>query len=120
PGTGRPRGDTLRMTETNTAPALNITDVVTDGPIAPRVLNATWPNVLHTRISEIVKQQGPAPWAQLVIADERNLVTLIATPPGSSVVTRRTARPSGACSKRGVRSQEGMNPSRPTLSPSYG
>src|SRR6185295_11012668 len=76
------RGDTPRMTDTNTAPALNITDVVTDGPIAPRVLNATWPNVLHTKIADLVKERGPAPWSARVIQDERNLVTLIATAPG--------------------------------------
>lgn len=71
------------MADLKTSPALNITDVVTDGPIPPRVINASWPNVLHTQVSEIVKQRGPAPWAQLVISDERNVVTLIATAPGS-------------------------------------
>jgi mannose-6-phosphate isomerase-like protein (cupin superfamily) len=70
------------MTDTKGASALNITDVVQDGPISPRVLNASWPNVLCTRIADIVEKNGPAPWAQLVIADERNLVTLIATAPG--------------------------------------
>src|SRR3954462_13098176 len=78
----RTRGDSLRMTDTNTAPALNITDVVLDEPIAPRVLNAAWPNVIHTQIADIVKERGPAPWSHRVIADERNLVTLIATAPG--------------------------------------
>ncbi len=62
--------------------ALNITDLVT-GPIPPRVTNATWPNVLHTRISEVVAKQGPPPWSVRIIADERNLVTLIASPPGA-------------------------------------
>ena len=71
------------MADTTTSPALNITDVVTDGPIPPRVVNATWPNVLHTQIDEIVKQRGPAPWSHRVISDERNMVTLIATAPGS-------------------------------------
>ena len=65
----------------NSAPALNITDQV-QGPIPPRVLNASWPNVLHTRIREVVEKQGPAPWAARLISDERNVVTLIATPPG--------------------------------------
>ena len=71
------------MTDTKTSDALNITDVVADGPIPPRVLNASWPNVLHTRIAEIVAQRGPAPWSARVIEDERNMVTLIATAPGS-------------------------------------
>ncbi|MGE3908974.1 MAG: cupin domain-containing protein [Chloroflexota bacterium] len=71
------------MTDVTPAPALNITDVVTAGPIPPRVVNATWPNIFHTRVADIVEKRGPAPWAQLVIADERNLVTLIATAPGS-------------------------------------
>lgn len=71
------------MADSNTTPALNITDVVPEGPIPPRVVNATWPNVFHTQIEKIVEQKGPPPWAQLVIADERNLVSLIATAPGS-------------------------------------
>jgi hypothetical protein len=49
------------MTDTKPASALNITDVVQDGPIPPRVQNATWPNVLHTRIAEVVAQKGPPP-----------------------------------------------------------
>jgi small-conductance mechanosensitive channel len=38
--------------------------------------------VLHTRIADVVAAMGPAPWAKRLIADERNLVTLIAAPPG--------------------------------------
>lgn len=70
------------MTDTQPAPALNITDVVS-GPIPPRVNNATWPNVIHTRVSEVVAQMGPPPWSKRIIQDERNLVTLIANPPGT-------------------------------------
>jgi mannose-6-phosphate isomerase-like protein (cupin superfamily) len=70
------------MTEAQSAPTLNITDVVS-GPIAPRVMNASWPNMLHTRIADVVEQKGPPPWSVRIIADERNLVTLIANPPGS-------------------------------------
>jgi len=62
--------------------ALNITDVVS-GPIPPRVTNLTWPNKLHTRIADVVAAKGPPPWSVRLIADERNLVTLIANPPGS-------------------------------------
>jgi mannose-6-phosphate isomerase-like protein (cupin superfamily) len=62
--------------------ALNITDIVS-GPIPPRVLNATWPNKLHTRIAEVVASAGPPPWSVRLIGDERNLVTLIANPPGT-------------------------------------
>src|SRR4030088_1114462 len=61
---------------------LNITDIVS-GPIAPRVNNPTWPNALHMRIQDIVAQKGPPPWSARLIQDERNLVTLIANPPGS-------------------------------------
>ena len=61
---------------------LNITDVVS-GPIPPRVMNLTWPNKLHTRIADVVAQKGPPPWSVRLIADERNLVTLIANPPGT-------------------------------------
>jgi mannose-6-phosphate isomerase-like protein (cupin superfamily) len=62
--------------------ALNITDVVR-GPIAPRAMNATWPNALHMRIADVVESMGPPPWSVRLIQDERNLVTLIANPPGS-------------------------------------
>ena len=68
------------MPDPNATPARNITDQVS-GPIPPRVLNASWPNVLHTRIQDVVEQMGPPPWSRRIIADERNLVTLIATPP---------------------------------------
>ena len=44
--------------------------------------NAAWPNVLHTRIDDVVRTKGAPPWSQRIIADERNLVTLIASPPG--------------------------------------
>ncbi len=69
------------MADLKSAPALNITDLVS-GPIPPRVVNATWPNVLHTRIAEVVEQMGPPPWSKRIIGDERNLVTLIAAAPG--------------------------------------
>jgi mannose-6-phosphate isomerase-like protein (cupin superfamily) len=62
--------------------ALNITDVVS-GPIPPRVMNLTWPNKLHTRIADVVAEKGAPPWSVRLLADERNLVTLIANPPGT-------------------------------------
>ncbi len=61
---------------------LNITDVVS-GPQPPRVVNASWPNAMHTRIADVVAKAGPPPWSVRLIADERNLVTLIANPPGT-------------------------------------
>ncbi len=70
------------MADTAALPVLNIVDVVA-GPIPPRVVNATWPDVIHTRIAEVVAQMGPPPWSKRIIADERNLVTLIANPPGT-------------------------------------
>jgi mannose-6-phosphate isomerase-like protein (cupin superfamily) len=62
--------------------ALNITDIVR-GPIAPRSVNAGPPNMLHTRIGEVVARMGPPPWSVRLIQDERNLVTLIANGPGT-------------------------------------
>ena len=70
------------MADLKNAPTLNITDVVS-GPIPPRVINASWPNVLHTRIADVVEKMGPPPWSVRLIEDERNLVTLIANRPGS-------------------------------------
>jgi mannose-6-phosphate isomerase-like protein (cupin superfamily) len=64
------------------ATKLNITDVVT-GPIPPRVVNTASPNLLHTRISDVVARMGPPPWSVRLLQDERNLVTLIANGPGS-------------------------------------
>src|SRR5205807_1311958 len=64
------------------ATQLNITDVVS-GPIPPRVVNASWPNMLHTRIGDVVEKMGPPPWSVRLLQDERNLVTLIANAPGS-------------------------------------
>jgi mannose-6-phosphate isomerase-like protein (cupin superfamily) len=61
---------------------LNISDIV-QGPIAPRALNATWPNMLHTRMEDVLARMGPAPWSVRLLQDERNLVTLIASPPGA-------------------------------------
>jgi mannose-6-phosphate isomerase-like protein (cupin superfamily) len=53
------------------------------GPTAPTAANQVWPNVLHTRVADVVSQMGPGPWAKRIIADERQLVTLIASPPGA-------------------------------------
>jgi mannose-6-phosphate isomerase-like protein (cupin superfamily) len=64
------------------ATLLNIADVVS-GPIPPRVVNTAWPNMLRTRIPEVVERMGPPPWSVRLIGDERNLVTLIASGPGT-------------------------------------
>jgi mannose-6-phosphate isomerase-like protein (cupin superfamily) len=60
---------------------ISITQLATH-PIPPGAANATWPNVLHTRVADVVASMGRPPWAKRIIADERQLVTLIATPPG--------------------------------------
>src|SRR5499426_2036756 len=52
------------------------------GPTPPAAANQSWPNVLHTRIADVIAQAGPPPWAKRIISDERQLVTLIASPPG--------------------------------------
>jgi mannose-6-phosphate isomerase-like protein (cupin superfamily) len=64
------------------ATLLNISDLVT-GPIPPRVVNASWPNMFHTRIQDVVAKMGPPPWAVRLLKDERQVVTLIANDPGS-------------------------------------
>ena len=58
-----------------------IDDVVV-GPMPPRVDNSTGPGTMHIQIQEVVDRMGPAPWAELLIEDERNLGTLIASAPG--------------------------------------
>ena len=51
-------------------------------PTPPDAANQTWPNVLHTRIADVMRHMGNPPWAKRLIADERQLVTLIASSPG--------------------------------------
>jgi len=71
------------------------------GPTAPSVDAASGPSVLHTRVAEVVARMGPAPWARRIIADERNLVTLIASPPAAATVHTGTASSTsgGWCSR---------------------
>ena len=52
------------------------------GPTPPDPTKAAWPNVLHTRIADVLAQMKEPPWSKRIIADERQLVTLIASPPG--------------------------------------
>src|SRR5919201_3001905 len=59
-----------------------MTPLTVQGPIPPTAANATWPNVLHTRIADVLAQMQAPPWSRRIIADERQLVTLIASPPG--------------------------------------
>jgi quercetin dioxygenase-like cupin family protein len=57
-----------------------ITDVV-KGPIPPRVDNDIGTGNLHIKVKEIVDRKGPAPWIEVLIEDERNIGTLIASAP---------------------------------------
>ena len=59
-----------------------MTPTIVQGPIPPTAANATWPNVLHTRIADVIAQMKAPPWSKRLIADDRQLVTLIASPPG--------------------------------------
>jgi mannose-6-phosphate isomerase-like protein (cupin superfamily) len=63
-------------------PATIVITRLASGPTPPAAANASWPNVLHTRIADVVGQMGAPPWSRRIIADERQLVTLIASPPG--------------------------------------
>jgi mannose-6-phosphate isomerase-like protein (cupin superfamily) len=59
-----------------------VIDRLASAPGPPTAASATWPNVLHTRVADLVGQMGAPPWSKRIIADERQLVTLIASPPG--------------------------------------
>src|SRR2546429_209473 len=59
-----------------------MTPLTVQGPLPPTAANATWPNVLHTRVADVIAQMKAPPWSKRIIADERQLVTLIASPPG--------------------------------------
>jgi mannose-6-phosphate isomerase-like protein (cupin superfamily) len=52
------------------------------GPTPADLTTTAGPSALHTRIGDVVWQMGPPPWSKRIIADERQLVTLIASPPG--------------------------------------
>ena len=40
-----------------------------DGPCPPATAGAAWPNVLHTRVADLVATMGPAPWAKRIIRE---------------------------------------------------
>ena len=63
-------------------PTLTVSHVA-EGPSPPTAANATWPNVLLTRVPDVAAQLGPGAWARRIIADERQLVTLISSPAGT-------------------------------------
>ena len=65
-----------------TLPSLTISHLA-EAPCPPTAANATWPNVLLTRVGDLAAQLGPGAWAKRIIADERQLVTLISSPPGT-------------------------------------
>ncbi len=69
------------MSSSDLAPTIVISHLAAH-PAPPLAANLTWPNVLHTRVADVLEQMGPPPWARRIIADERQLVTLIASPPG--------------------------------------
>ena len=60
-----------------------VIDRLATGPTPPTAANAVWPNVLHTKIADVMAMMGTPPWSKRIIADERQLVTLIASPPGT-------------------------------------
>jgi mannose-6-phosphate isomerase-like protein (cupin superfamily) len=72
----------LAMPGPEPSPATIVISELATGPTPPHAARTTWPNVLHTRLAAVVTQMGPAPWSRRIIADERQLVTLIASPPG--------------------------------------
>jgi mannose-6-phosphate isomerase-like protein (cupin superfamily) len=77
----RSEGSQSVTTSSSDTTATIVINRLATGPTPPQA-NGVWPNVLHTRITEVMKQMGTPPWSKRIIADERNLVTLIATPPG--------------------------------------
>ena len=52
----------------------------------PLPSEASPPNLVHTRLADLVAAQGPAPWAQEVILDTVTRVNLICTSPGDQSV----------------------------------
>jgi mannose-6-phosphate isomerase-like protein (cupin superfamily) len=66
----------------NEVPPTIVISRLAAAPGPPSTASTTWPNVLHTRIADVARQMGAPPWSRRIIADERQLVTLIASPPG--------------------------------------
>src|SRR3989442_15943384 len=64
------------------SPSTIVITSLASGPRPPTTACSTWPNVLLTRVADVVARMGPPPWSKRIIADERQLVTLIASPPG--------------------------------------
>src|SRR5207245_10985315 len=62
-------------------PTIVITSLA-PGPRPPTTATSTWPNVLLTHVADVVARMVPPPWSKRIIVDERQLVTLIASPPG--------------------------------------
>jgi mannose-6-phosphate isomerase-like protein (cupin superfamily) len=69
------------MTSSATSATIVISQLAV-GPRPPTGAQVALPNQLHTRIGDVVRQMGSPPWSKRLIADERQLVTLIASPPG--------------------------------------
>ena len=65
-------------------PTIVITSLA-PGPRPPTTASSAWPNVLLTHVADVVARMGPPPWSKRIIADERQLVTLIASPPGGGL-----------------------------------
>ena len=59
-------------------PATIVIRRLADGPTPP----AGAATALHTKVAGVVAAMGAPPWSRRIIADERQLVTLIASPPG--------------------------------------
>jgi len=70
------------VTSSDPTPATIVIRQLATGPMPPTAANPSGPNSLHTRVADVVRQMGTPPWSKRIIADERQLVTLIASPPG--------------------------------------
>src|SRR5262249_1605287 len=81
PRSATDRPGLLDMAPGDTAVSILI-GALADGPRPPMSANSSWPNRLHTRVADLVATMGPPPWSKRIIADERQLVTLIASPSG--------------------------------------
>jgi len=57
-------------------------DDVVEGPIPPRVDESFGPGMMHIEIQAVVNRMGSPPWSTMLIEDERNRGTLIASAPG--------------------------------------
>ena len=54
------------------------------GPLTPFQPETSPPNLVHTRLDDVVSSRGPAPWSQEIVLDVNNRTHMVAAPIGQA------------------------------------